>query len=301
MTEIAGTTPESTAREHYLPAGHGRLYVREIGSGMPLVVIHGGPDFNHNYLLPEMDRLASAFRLIYYDQRGRGKSSAGTLPEEVSIDSEIEDLEALRRHVGLESVALLGHSWGCLLAMEYAIRYPERASHLVLLNTAPASNADLLDSRRLRQAAEPQTLAKMRAIASSPAYAEGDIETEAEYYRAHFSASLHRKELVELIVARLRVHFSPADIRKARAIEERLHAQTWLAPDYNLLARLSCSTARMLIIHGAVDMFPRDCAKHTADAIPGARLVLLEECGHFAFLECPERVMSETIAQFSFA
>ena len=187
------------------------------------------------------------------------------------------------------------------MAMEYAIRYPERASHLVLLNTAPASNADLLDFRRLRQATEPQTLAKMRVIASSAAYAKGDIETEAEYYRAHFSTSLHRKELVELIVARLRVHFSPADVCKARAIEERLYAQTWLAPDYNLLARLRRSTARTLIIHGADDMFPRDCARHTADAIPGTRLVVLEECGHFAFLECPERVMHETIAQLRLA
>jgi proline iminopeptidase len=158
---------ESTAREYYVPAGGGRLYVREVGSGAPLIVLHGGPDFNHNYLLPEMDGLASAFRLIYYDQRGRGKSSLATLPADISIESEMADLERLRQHIGLESVALLGHSWGGLLAMEYATRHPERVSHPVLLNTAPASNADLLNFRNHRQAVEPDTLARMRAIAST--------------------------------------------------------------------------------------------------------------------------------------
>src|SRR5262245_25836051 len=109
--------------EHYLTLPGVRLFVREIGSGMPVVVLHGGPDFNHNYLLPEMDQLADSCRLIYYDQRGRGRSSAGVAAEDVTIESEVEDLERLRCHFGFETMSLLGHSWGALVAMEYASRH----------------------------------------------------------------------------------------------------------------------------------------------------------------------------------
>ncbi|MEP6609385.1 MAG: alpha/beta fold hydrolase [Burkholderiaceae bacterium] len=167
-----------------------QLYFREIGNGSPQVILHGGPDFNHNYLLPEMDRLSRVFRLIYYDQRGRGKSSHGVIAGDVSIESEIDDLDRLRQHFGLESISLLGHSWGGLLAMEYATPHPDRVSHLVLLNTAPACHADLLGFREQRQAAEAKSLAKMHSIADTRAYEDGDIDTGAEYYRAHFVDSV---------------------------------------------------------------------------------------------------------------
>ena len=80
--------------EGHVPTAGARLYYRAIGQGPPIIVLHGGPDFDHHYLLPEMDRLADSFRLIYYDQRGRGRSTAGVEPDEVSIGSEVEDLTA---------------------------------------------------------------------------------------------------------------------------------------------------------------------------------------------------------------
>ena len=111
--------------------GPARLYVREVGSGRPLVVVHGGPDFNHRYLLPELDRLAECCRLVYYDQRGRGRSFVVAAAIEVTMQSEVDDLDGVRRRLGLDTVALLGHSWGALVAMEYALAFPEQVSHLM--------------------------------------------------------------------------------------------------------------------------------------------------------------------------
>src|SRR5207253_7963045 len=108
------------AHEGYFPVPGAQPYFCEVGNGRPLVIVHGGPDFNHNYLLPRLDRLSSAFRLIYYDQRGRGKSSRDVSPETVNIESEVDDLDSLRKYFGLDAIAILGHSWGGLLAMEYA-------------------------------------------------------------------------------------------------------------------------------------------------------------------------------------
>ncbi|HZI83389.1 MAG TPA: alpha/beta fold hydrolase [Casimicrobiaceae bacterium] len=297
LTDRAGDQPR--VREGRVPVPGAELYFREIGSGPALVVLHGGPDFNHNYLLPDLDRLSSAFRLIYYDQRGRGKSSRGVVPEAVSLDSDVEDLDRLRRYFGLGSIAVMGHSWGALLAMEYAASHSDRVSHLILLNTAPASRADLLCLRQRRQAEEPATLAKMRDIAKTPGYASGDIRTEAEYYRLHYGSTLRRTDRVEDLVRRLRSHFTPEDILKARAIEDRLCEQTWMSPDYDVLARLRKLKAPTLVVHGDRDLVPLECALHVAEAVPGSRLAVLLDCGHFCYLERPCEVLQAIVGFFA--
>lgn len=104
-----------------------------------MIVLHGGPDFDTSYLLPELDRLSDKFHLIYYDQRGRGRSADSVKPEDVTLESEIADLDEVREHFHLDKVVLLGHSWGTVLALEYALRHPERVSRLVLMDPAPAS------------------------------------------------------------------------------------------------------------------------------------------------------------------
>ncbi|HVO87466.1 MAG TPA: alpha/beta fold hydrolase [Casimicrobiaceae bacterium] len=285
------------AREGYCAVAGARLYVREIGNGPPVVALHGGPDFNHNYLLPELDELSSDLRLIYYDQRGRGKSSQGVMPEDVDIDSEVDDLDRLRQHLGLDRLALLGHSWGCIVVLEFASRRPERVSHLMLLNSAPASHADFVGFREHRNSAHADTLATLRRIAATPAYLSGDIEPEAEYYRAHFASTFRRHDQLEALVGRLRSHFTAQDIVKARAIEGRLYAQTWQLPDYDLTSRLGEFRAPTLVMHGADDLIPLQCARNLADAIAGARLVVLEDCGHFTYLERPSEVR-RTITDF---
>jgi proline iminopeptidase len=276
----------SEVHEGHVPVPGARLFFREVGTGPTIVVLHGGPDFDHHYLLPEMDRLASAFHLIYYDQRGRGRSSR-VHAEDVGIDSEVLDLDAVRRHFDLDAMTLLGHSWGGLLAMEYATRFPERISRLILMNPAPASHADLVRFREGRREREPQNLERMRELAATPAFAAGDIEAEAAYYRVHYAAALRRPEWVETVVARLRVHFTPADVLVARAIENRLYDQTWNRPDYDLRPGLGRLKAPTLVIHGDGDFVPLECSEHIARAVPGARLVVLEDCGHFSYLEKP--------------
>jgi proline iminopeptidase len=279
-------------REGSLTVPGAQLYLRDVGTGTTLIVLHGGPDFNHNYLLPEMDTLAGNFRLIYYDQRGRGKSSGEVAPDEVTIESEVEDLDCVRRHFGLDAVALLGHSWGCLLAMEYATCHPDRTSGLILMNPAPASHVDLMRFRQQREVEEAENLSTMRRLAATEGFAQGDIEAEARYYRAHFGSTVKRPQDLDGVVARLRSHFTPHDILKARAIEERLYDQTWRKPEYNVLDRLARRPPRTLVISGDGDFIPRDCAMSIVDAIPGAQLALLENCGHFAYLERLEEVMN---------
>ncbi len=282
---------EPLARERYLTLGAARLYVREIGRGEPIIVLHGGPDFDHEYLLPEMDGLADSFRLVYYDQRGRGRSFAGGAADEVDLEGEIDDLDAIRASLGFETVTLLGHSWGALLAMEYATRRPDRVARLILMNTAPASHDGMLAFREdLRQRRTPEQSERMAALRSDPRYRAGDVATDLERYRIHFASTVGRADQLDRVIGRLRSSFTSEGIVTARSIEDRLYAQTWDAEDYDLIARLRRLRIPTLFLHGDRDFVPLDVAREAADAIRGSRVVVLADCGHFAYLEQPARV-----------
>jgi len=273
------------------------LFCRDVGVGHPILVVHGGPDFDHCYFLPELDRLADAFRLVYYDQRGRGRSAEGVRPEDVTLRSEVEDLERVRAHFGLESIAVLGHSWGGVLAMEYAIRHPQHVSHLILMNTGPGSAGDW---RILRQeivrGREPRDQEEMNAIAATDAYARGDLGAEAEYYRRHFRMTLRQPELLEALVARLRANFTPDGVVLARTIEHRLYAETTGSPEWDLFPALRELDVPTLVLHAEDDFVPVELAARIAEAVQGARFSVLPGCGHFTYLETPERVFEEIVS-----
>lgn len=284
-------------RDGYASVEGAALYYREVGQGQPIIILHGGPGFDHNYLLPDMDRLAEAFRLIYYDQRGRGKSAWNVQPAAVSLQSEMDDLEALRVHLRLEQAALLGHSWGGLLALEYAVRHPERVSHLVLMNTAPVSYEDFQLFERHLSAREPTDAERMRVLESSAAFEEGDLETRAAYYRLYFQPTLRPLELLDRLSARLQVGWTKESVLAARATTGRLWEETAELPEYNLLPQITRLRIPTLVLHGDYDFVPVACAAHIADAIPGARLVVLPNCGHFSYLEHPDEVRT-TLSEF---
>jgi proline iminopeptidase len=275
----------------FVTVDHARLRVRIVGEGPTIVVLHGGPDFDHSYLLPELDRLAENFRLVYYDQRGRGRSADGVRPEDVTLTSEMGDLDAVRRHLKLEAMAVLGHSWGGVLAMEYASRHPERVTHLILVNTAPASHHDAevfrLYLRSIRPAGDIEA---MDALAASDAFQAGDLHAELDYYRIHYRPGLVATSQLDRLIPRLRAHFTPERVLLARAIEQRLYLETWSSPTYDLLPRLRHLAVPTLVLHGERDFVPVALAERIAGAIPDARLVVIPGCGHFAYLEAPETV-----------
>ena len=276
------------SHEQYLGDGTDRLYVRDIGEGPPVIVLHGGPDFDHEYLVPEMDELAESFRLVYYDQRGRGRSFGGQQADDVSIASETEDLDRVRDHFGFERVAVLGHSWGGLLATEYALSHPEHVSHLILVNTAPVSRSGLVSmTEEMKRLRSPQMVERMAALRSSPAYEAGDIDTDLAYYRLHFASAVRQAELLERVLPRLRSAFTRESVLVARAIENRLYEETWDVEGYDLIPRMRGLDVPVAVIHGDNDLIPMAIARDIADAIPGSRLVVLADCGHFAYLERP--------------
>ena len=283
-----------------IPAGTAALYSRVVGQGRPVIVLHGGPDFDHGYFLPDLDRLMDAFRLIYYDQRGRGRSAEGVRPDDVTLASDVDDLDKVRQHFRLDAPALLGHSWGAVLALEYALRHPARVSHLVLMNPAPVSAVDLALLRKAYADKLGDDMARQKQIVASAAYQAGDPEAVTARYRIHFKPALKRPEDYERLIATMKTGFirqGKAGFVKARAVEDRLYRDTWQLAGYDLLPRLSNVNIPTLVITGDSDFIPVDVARHIARALPDATLVTLKDCGHFAYLECAGGVRS-ALAEF---
>jgi proline iminopeptidase len=99
-------------------------------------VIHGGPGGDHSYYKPWLSPLADKMQLVYIDHRGQGRSARGPR-ETYTLDNNVEDLEALRDYLGLDKIVLLGASYGGMVALSYAVRYPENVSHLLAIVTVP--------------------------------------------------------------------------------------------------------------------------------------------------------------------
>jgi proline iminopeptidase len=272
-----------------LPAVDGRLFVRALGRGPTVIAVHGGPDFDHEYLRPELDVLAAAGRLVYYDQRGRGRSFTGELPE-VTIASEVADLDAVRASVGADRAVVLGHSWGALVALEYAWAHPDHVSGLVVMNPAPVSSdgvaAVQAELVRRRTAEE---MARLRALRQDPDWLRGDLALDADYYRIHFRPAVRADQLDD-VVGRLRRAYTEAGVVAARAIEASLHDQTWDLPRYDLEARLREIDVPTIVIGSTEDMIPLSVPSGIARAMPKAELAVLEGCGHFSYLDDPDRV-----------
>ena len=109
------------------------LYVDVVGRGEPIVLMHGGPSADL-WTMGAFRRLADQFTVVLYDHRCNGRST-GPPASTMTWDNLTADADALREHLGFERWAVLGHSFGGHVALEYALRYPERVSRLVLVDT----------------------------------------------------------------------------------------------------------------------------------------------------------------------
>ena len=255
-----------------------------------MFVVHGGPDFNHAYLLPEMDRLADSFRLVYYDERGRGRSFCGPQDYDVTIESEIADLDLVRERLGFGSVALLGHSWGALSgdgvlhpASPTGLRPDPDEQRAASRADALTLRDDLASNRSSRQ------IEQMSALRADPTFLAGDVETEAKYYRIHYGTTLRKPDQLDALVGRLRSDFTPEGIVVARAIEDRLYEQTRSRNGYDMIPALRHLDIATLVIHGDRDLVPLRLARHIADGIPGAA-DCPSELWTLRLLEQPEQV-----------
>jgi proline iminopeptidase len=256
-----------------------RLYTRRIGAGPPAVVLHGGPGAHHDYLLPQYDLLARRRTLLYYDQRGGGRSP---IDRDVPCGwhEHVADLEKLREQWRLERVTLVGYSWGGLLAVLYALEHPDRIERLALVCPAPvaAEWRDDFQRRLAARAASPWIVAARAELQAS-----GLRQSDPEKYRRTAFALSVAGYFRDPSVAQQLTPFRVTQ-RSEQAVWDSLGR-------YDLRERIRATFPRgrtppSLVVAGTFDPLPIEAARELAALLETAAVELAT--GHVPHVEATE-------------
>lgn len=249
------------------------IFERRVGSGPEVVVLHGGPGAHHDYLLPGFDSIATDRTLVYYDQRGGGRSTVGRdVP--VGAHEQVHDLEALRDVWQMQQMHLVGYSWGALLAMLYTIAHPGRVASLSLVSPAPAAASE-----------RPGYEATLAARNSTDALKAERAALQASELR-RTDPDAYARRLFSLAVAGYFHEPSRSIELTPFRITGRTQQAVWdsLGTDYDLRPSLSQLSVPAIVLHGDDDPIPLDTARATAAALK-AEMVVLSDCGHVPYIE----------------
>ncbi|MET7984957.1 MULTISPECIES: alpha/beta hydrolase [unclassified Streptomyces] len=259
-----------------------------LGDGPPVVCLPGGPMQDCRYL-GNLGGLSAHRRLIMMDPRGTGRSAIPADPDSYRCDRLVDDVEALREHLGLDRMDLLAHSGGTNLAVLYAQRHPERVARLALITpsvyavgieiTGEARRATAL--LRRDEPWFPEAFAALERIAAGNGDADAFLAIAPFWYGRWDEAA--------------RAHRDAEDARKNHQAAAR-YSDGAFAPDATraALARLA---SPVLVLAGEADLnSPPQAMARVAALFPHAELVVQPGAGHFPWLDDPERFVTATTA-----
>ena len=275
----APARPSGAGKTFTTPGGARLWYeVRGDASGRPLVMVNGGPGFDHTYVLcsDAWDTIARSRRVVFYDQRGNGRSGALKAGQSCTLADQIADLDALRARLGEDRIDLLGHSWGGYLVMAYAARHPEHVAHLLIVDSASPkwTETDFIYKYVFPEGVERQgSLDFFDGIGDSAA-AKASLN---EYMRMLFVSEAKRDEFMS----------RASTYRYTRAVNEALNADLG---KLDMWPTLTSFTMPTLVATGRYDI---NVAPSTAwkihKAIANSRWVVFEKSGHLPYFEEPEK------------
>ncbi|MEU6070888.1 alpha/beta fold hydrolase [Streptomyces sp. NPDC047082] len=257
---------------------------RSPGDGDPLVLCHGGPGL-WDMFGDMAELLAGVTPVVRWDQRGCGRSERVDGPW--TSDRFVADLEAVRRHFGLERMTLLGHSWGAQLALSHALAHPERVSALVYVSgIGIGPDADwqgaFHENLRARLVEHPERLARWRELGDRPVRTQDE---ERERSVLQWSAEFEDRERALEHAGRMADPWFGINHACSGALnDERM--RTWGTPE--LYAACRSLDVPVLIIDGARDLRPRTAVDSLERALPRVRRVILPDAGHLPWVEDPE-------------
>jgi proline iminopeptidase len=248
------------------------------GAGTPLVLVNGGPGFDHTYLhlSTSWDALGKNRRIVMYDQRGTGRSIGEHKGQTYTLKDQVDDLEALRAHLGAEKIDLLGHSWGGYLVMAYSAMHPERIGHLFIVDSAAPQWKDIIF---LFKEVFPETMARRAAVG----FAEelNDDQKAIDYeLREYLTMLFYSAEKRDAFVGAL-----PASVFK-RSVNKAVNADV---ERFDLNPEIRKFKFPVMVISGRWDMNVAPLVAYRIhQGIPGSKFRVFERSGHLPFYEEPE-------------
>ena len=271
-----------------MPVRDVSLFVKIMGQGYPLVLMHGGPALDHSTLLP-LQPLADQFTLVFYDHRCNGRSTGAPVTS-MTWENLTTDADALRQELGFEKWAVLGHSFGGNVALEYALRYPQSISRLVLMDTGG-------DQWWVEHNA-PELLAKR-------GYSAGAVEAARRFYAGQVTPRNYFLTLIKFMKA---YNYDNSLLSLPREIvggarlkarpEALIFGYSQVLKGWTVMDRLGEIRVPTLVLAGSHDfLFPPECQRALAARIPSARLDFVDRAGHNPQMERPAQVI-EVVKRF---
>ena len=261
------------------------------GSGMrerpPAFIIHGGPGGDHSDLKPAFKPLSEQLQLVYFDHRGQGRSARGD-KRLYNLDENVQDMEALRQHLGLGPIVSIGTSYGGMVAMAHAARHPDAVSHLVLVVTAAHAGFNA----RARQIVAERGTAEQSAVCNELWAGRLDtVEKLRRYYELMGPLYSRKHDAAAARLSRERGILSPEAINQAFAPGGFLQT-------FDLRPELGRIIAPTLILAGRHDWIcPPEFSEEIHQLIAGSRLVMFEESSHSIRVDERDKLLA-TIAAF---
>jgi pimeloyl-ACP methyl ester carboxylesterase len=280
--------------DHFITLNGVDLYYRVSGNGPVLFMVPPGWGVGSAYLQKAFKFLQDRFRLVFIDTRGSGRSSRPADAAKMSSHDMADDLEALRAHLGLPSIWILGHSNSGAIALSYAERYADRAEKVILI-----------DGQVLGFAASNDTQAFLTDRAEHPQY-KAAVQMALRAFSGQIDFGANDEILTEVVGQLLPLYLQHPE-KNLKALQEQLSGQissyayrSQLAADraagVDQTALLDQIRASVLIISGRHDWIcPLAVAERLHAGIPKNRLVVFEESGHMPWLEEPEKFNTELV------
>ena len=291
--------PGAPPREGYVvTADSARLYYRVRGSGRDTVIaVHGGPGVDLESIAGDFTPLERSHVVIYYDQRGAGRSTLPANTTTLNATTQLSDLDAVRRYFGVGRVALVAHSYGPLLAATYALAHPDAVSCMVFFGPVPPRRDSLW--QRMGRTMEARLDSTQRARMADADRRLADTAADArEACRDYWLVAL-RPRLAEPDRTLGGLHSDlcasdPRGIRYGLTVTNRLVMGSY--GDWDLRPRLRALRTPTLVVHGTKDAIPLDLVREWATSMPNARLFAVPSAGHFAYAERPDVVWPRVLA-----
>lgn len=282
-------------QEGFVDANGVLIYYKKLGQGPPLILLHGGPGASHDYMLPYLLPLMRRNTLVFIDERGSGRSEKLADPKGYTVEAMADDVEAVRKALGLGKVNVLGHSCGGVLAQAYALKYGEHVERLVLCSTFHSTKA-LNAFFKVMRSRMPEDLRKrLDQMEAEGLFGHGKDYEKNRYTQDYMVAAWGEGYFPYLYQNHPDPNFDPA---QNGIMSWDLYREMWgshgeYVVDGNMVSveyadRLKTLTMPVLVNCGDHDECDPSIAKAIHEAIPGSKLVIFPKSGHMTFVDQPD-------------
>jgi proline iminopeptidase len=283
-------------QEGFVDAHGVMIYYLALGSGSPLVVVHGGPGADHTYFLPYLLPLARTHRLIFIDERGSGRSQRLQDTSLYTVENMVEDVEDVRVALNLGKISLLGHSYGGVLAEAYALKYQRNLSHLILNSTFPSTKQMNEVLAREKAQMPPDKLKRLDELEAAGLFGKGEMWEHGRYTNEYATLAWGNGYFPFIYGARPDATYDP--VGQLMGTSWELYRVMWgehgeFVIDGNLKSveyvdRLPSIKVPTLIVVGDHDECDPALSKEMNEKIAGSKLVVLPNSGHMNFVDQPD-------------